>query len=86
MRYNVGDMYGSEINRGTHPYEWRIDAQFHFAIVCDGSFGGKGYWSSWNTLFAKEQAKQEPYAQRMVERLQPWVQTLTARLAKRSQQ
>jgi hypothetical protein len=80
VRYNVGDMYGSELNSGTHPYEWRADVEFHFAIVCDGSFGGKGYWSSWNTMLSKDQAKQEPYAQRMVELFQPWVEKLTPRL------
>ena len=80
VRYNVGDMYGSELNQGTHAYEWKLDVEFHYAIVCDGSFGGNGYWPSWNTLLSKDQTKQEPYAQRIIERFQPLVEKLTPRL------
>lgn len=85
VRYNIGDMYGSEINSGTHPYEWRADVEFHFALVCDGSFGGKGYWSSWNMMLSKDQARQEPYAQRMADLFQPWVEKLTPRLTSKTQ-
>jgi hypothetical protein len=83
IRWNIGDMYGSEINSGTHVYQWKEDFQFNLALVCDGSFGGKGYWSNWNTLYSRDQAKQEPYAQRLVDLFQPFAEMLTARLTGR---
>ncbi|KKK92855.1 hypothetical protein LCGC14_2698730, partial [marine sediment metagenome] len=78
--YNVGDMYGSEIIRGTHVHAWK-DAAFVFRVICDGSFGNKGYWSSWNTLLSREQAKNEPYAERMAKLFTPWVRKLPKRVA-----
>jgi hypothetical protein len=79
VRYNVGDMYGSEINAGTHIHSWQGD-KIIFAVVCDASFGSKGYWSSWNTLLSKDQAKNEPYAERMSELFAPWVKSLSKRM------
>ena len=38
VRYNVGDMYGSELIKGTHVHTWKGAARVT-AIVCDACFG-----------------------------------------------
>ena len=78
VRYNIGDMYGSDLIRGTHAHSWKADARI-LAIADDAAFGGKGYWSSWNTLLSNEQATQQPYAERIVKQFTPWVKKLTKR-------
>jgi len=79
IRYNVGDMYGSEINAGTHLYEWR-GAERIFSIIDDAAFGDKVYWSSWNTLLSGEQATRQNYTEKMVEMFTPWAKKLTTRV------
>jgi hypothetical protein len=79
IRYTVGDMYGSEINAGTHLYEWR-GAERIFSIIDDAAFGGKGYWSSWNTMLSREQATQQNYTEKMVKMFTPWVKQLAPRV------
>ena len=78
VNYNVGDMYGSDLIKGTHVHTWKGNARI-MAIVCDACFGGSGYWSSWNTLLSREQAKKEPYGKRMAEMLTPWAAKLPRR-------
>ncbi|KPK79882.1 MAG: hypothetical protein AMJ81_12675, partial [Phycisphaerae bacterium SM23_33] len=85
VRWTVGDMYGSEINAGTHLYEWP-KGSIIFSIIDDAAFGGKGYWSSWNTLLSREQAKQEPYTERMVGMFSPWVKKLSMRAPREAPQ
>ena len=80
IRYSIGDMYGSEINAGTHLYEWPKGNPI-FSIVDVAAFGNKQYWSSWNTLKSREQAKSQPYAGRIVGHFTPWVKKLEMRLA-----
>ena len=78
VAYNIGDMYGSDLIRGTHANSWKGDARI-VAIADDAAFGGKGYWSSWNTLLSHDQAKQEPYAERIVTLFAPWIKKLNKR-------
>jgi hypothetical protein len=78
VSYNVGDMYGSDLLLGTHVHTWKGTARI-LAIVCDGCFGSSKYWSSWNTLLSREQAKQEPYGQRLADLFTPWVRKLPRR-------
>jgi len=78
VSYNVGDMYGSDLIKGTHVHTWKGNARM-MAIVCDACFGGSSYWSSWNTLLSREQAKKEPYGKRMAELLTPWAAKLPRR-------
>jgi len=80
IRYNIGDMYGSEINAGTHPYEWR-KGKVIFSIADDAAFGSSQYWSSFNTLMSREQAKRHPYAKRITDLFKPWAEKLKRRLA-----
>jgi hypothetical protein len=84
VRYNVGDMYGSEINAGTHVHQWK-DFGIVFSIIDDAAFGSSQYWSSWNTLKSKEQAKREPYAGRMAKQFTPWVKKLSLRVARENE-
>lgn len=78
VNYNIGDMYGSDLIRGTHAHSWKGEARI-VAIADDAAFGGNGYWSSWNTLLSREQAKQGPYAERIVKEFTPWLKTLKKR-------
>ncbi len=78
VKTNIGDMYGSEIIRGTHLHSWKGDARI-LAIICDACFGARHYWSSWNTLLSREQAKREPYGERLAELLTPWARKLPRR-------
>jgi hypothetical protein len=84
VRYNIGDMYGSEINAGTHVHQWR-DFGIVFSVVDDAAFGSQHYWSSWNTLLSREQAKREPYAGRIVKLFTPWVKKLERRCVRPAQ-
>jgi hypothetical protein len=79
VKYNPGDMYGSEIIRGTHPHSWKGKARI-LIVICDACFGNSRYWSSWNTLLSREQAKQHPYGKRMADLFAPWLRKLRPRL------
>ncbi len=78
VTYNVGDMYGSDLILGTHAHAWKGDSRIA-AIVCDGCFGSSTYWSSWNTLLSREQAKNQPYGKRLADLLTPWIKKLPRR-------
>ncbi len=80
INYSIGDMYGSDLIRGTHVHSWKGAARI-VAIVDDASFGAKDYWSSWNTLLSREQAKSEPYADRIAQQFTPLFKALTKRAA-----
>ena len=80
VQYNIGDMYGSDLLRGTHANSWKSDTRI-VAIADDAAFGSRQYWSSWNTLMSREQAKQFPYAGRIIEKFTPMFKTLTKRAA-----
>ena len=78
--YEGDGMYGSYLQSGANMVHWRR-GDIQLIIVDDAAFAGPSYKSNWNTAIGDDKAKNEPYAQRIVEHFTPWVKSLKPRLA-----
>jgi len=78
--YEGDGMYGSYLQSGANMVLFPKSKDMQIIVVDDAAFASASYRSNWNTAISSEQAKAQPYAQRLVDALMPWFKGLQPRI------